>query len=120
LKFNKFDRSWKLKSIYAVLMTSVLLIFGSVAVANEPAKGPLILSDAQLDIVIAGDNGVDHTTYHDSRGADKGGANIPYVGDAWDEAQRGASHNNSNRSNGMKNGTYFYSREPLIKTGRYK
>ena len=43
-----------MKKTYMVLLASVLLGFGSVAVADEPAVGPVTLTDAQMDVVVGG------------------------------------------------------------------
>ena len=47
-----------MKKTYLALLASVLLGFGSVAVADEPAYSPVTMTDAEMDTVVAG-NGVD-------------------------------------------------------------
>jgi hypothetical protein len=43
-----------MKKIYIALLTTALLGMGSVAIAGEPVTGPVILSDKQMQQIVAG------------------------------------------------------------------
>ena len=47
-----------MKNKFVALAASALLGFGSLAIAEEPVKGPVTLSDKQMDNIVAGDPGV--------------------------------------------------------------
>ena len=46
-----------MRKTYVAILATALLGFGSGAIADEPVKAPTILTDAQMEKIVAGNNG---------------------------------------------------------------
>jgi hypothetical protein len=69
-----------MKHIYLPLMTAVLLGMGSLSVANEPTSSPTVMTDGEMDKIVAGSGW--HAAYVGGPGAPYGGNYIENEGEA--------------------------------------